>query len=199
MSTLAIAYDSTVDSAEAQLAEKERAFAERARAVQKRVHSRPEVASIFARVDIARSEALAAREDALMRGELALKVTERRLAELEQEQKKAVALVREHAPRVAMESELDRDEDVQLFTGFAGDVAHGGVFVPTVAAMEVGTQVDLQLRLPERTVRVRGEVRWIRDECKGMQGGLGIGFVAVEATDLAFFTALDTEPMFYPD
>jgi len=85
-----------------------------------------------------------------------------------------------------------------LFTGFSRDLAQGGVFVPTVASLELGTQVDLELRLPERTVRVRGEVRWIR-EGDGLQAGLGIGFVAVEANTLAFFSALETEPMFYPD
>jgi uncharacterized protein (TIGR02266 family) len=199
MSNLALSLDLSLDPTETQITAQERALAERCQRLAKRAQKLPEVAALFAETDRARRGALAARQQALAAGERALQATEQRLQEIETANKRAVALVRAQGPRVPVEAEIERDEDVQLFTGFSGDLAQGGVFVPTVAALELGTQVELQLRLPDRTLKVQGEVRWIRDDRGNMQGGIGVGFLAVAPTDLAFLTALQAEPMFYPD
>lgn len=93
-----------------------------------------------------------------------------------------------------------------LYVGFADNISEGGLFVATHELMPIGTAVDLEFELPERTepLRVRGEVRWQRavsDLDDHVFPGFGVKFIDLgerEAKAIAEF--LETrEPIFHPD
>jgi len=69
----------------------------------------------------------------------------------------------------------------ELFSDFSRDVNEGGIFVETDTPHEVGTQVDLQFRLPGEAepVSAQGTVVRITDGGPGEPQGMGIEFDAL--------------------
>ena len=76
-----------------------------------------------------------------------------------------------------------------FFAGITGDLSTGGIFVSTYAARAVGTQVDVDLVLPDgqgdsRRLQARGTVQWVRSTgSDGGDPGIGIAFEGLSAED----------------
>jgi uncharacterized protein (TIGR02266 family) len=87
---------------------------------------------------------------------------------------------RAHA-RVALSVSVDFETDHNFYTGVAGDISEGGIFIATHVPPPTGTEVVLHLTLPggEAPVVVEGAVRWIRTlkaSCEGSPPGCGIAW-----------------------
>jgi uncharacterized protein (TIGR02266 family) len=83
---------------------------------------------------------------------------------------------RRGSDRCLVEAEVSVASDSQFFTGIAGNVSTGGLFVATYRALPVGGRVAMQIALPEGDVLATGVVRWVRDASSGAAPGLGIAF-----------------------
>ncbi len=53
------------------------------------------------------------------------------------------------AERCIVHAEISVESDSQFFTGLAGNVSTGGVFVATYRRLPMGAQVALRMTLPE--------------------------------------------------
>lgn len=68
----------------------------------------------------------------------------------------------------------------QMLEGAAGDLSEGGMFIRTEEVKPVGTQVEMELPLPEGGyVCLRGQVRSVRYD-RGRPLGMGIQFEKLE-------------------
>ena len=54
------------------------------------------------------------------------------------------------------------EQQNMLFTGLAGDIADGGIFVATHVPPPTGEMVEVELRFPDGNQRLLGIVRWVR-------------------------------------
>jgi uncharacterized protein (TIGR02266 family) len=64
-----------------------------------------------------------------------------------------------------------------------GNLSRGGLFVPSKMTAPVGTEIAIELSLPNgATVKLRGEVAHVSDESGGQGAGMGVMFRAVDAT-----------------
>ena len=75
-----------------------------------------------------------------------------------------------------------------FFTGFAGNVSRGGLFVATHQTIPVGARVELFFEMPDgHSVAAPAQVRWVRDiEQANMDGsapGIGLAFVNLTHDD----------------
>ena len=81
-------------------------------------------------------------------------------------------------PRWTLHAAVDVESEDSLYAGLSYDVSAGGVFVATVATPPVGTDVDVNVTLPDGTrVVVGGTVRWVREPHQaspGLPAGCGI-------------------------
>lgn len=83
---------------------------------------------------------------------------------------------RRAADRSLVQAEVSVASDSQFFTGLAGNLSTGGVFVATYRMLPVGGRVAMQIVLPEGDVLATGIVRWVREPSSGGAPGLGIAF-----------------------
>lgn len=107
--------------------------------------------------------------------------------------------------RVRMQAAVDLQSDSNFFTGFSTNISEGGLFVATVQALPLGTEVDLGFSLPGgKKIAVKGRVRWTRevnDQTPEIFPGVGIQFVDLDpqvAQALQQFVSA-REPMFFPE
>ncbi len=86
--------------------------------------------------------------------------------------------------RCEVHIDLEVSSDQGSYSGVTRDLSEAGVFIVTELDCPVGTQVDLSLRLPNRSEPCRcvGEVRWVRtaEADKDIPPGLGLRFVLLE-------------------
>ena len=69
------------------------------------------------------------------------------------------------------------------------DLSPGGLFVRTSKPLDIGTEVDLEVKLADEVpVHVRGRVVWLRGQ-KGPHEGMGIQFTGVMGEVLAEMVA----------
>lgn len=78
--------------------------------------------------------------------------------------------------RLRLAVEVSLGSDSQFYSGLAGDVSDGGLFVATYHQRKVGTAVDIELTLPSGTLEARGKVQWVRDARGGLPPGFAITF-----------------------
>lgn len=79
---------------------------------------------------------------------------------------------RRTSPRVRIEAEIGGHSRSHFFSGRAGDVSTGGLFVATSEPMPIGTDLTLGLVLPDGDhVVVDGTVSWVRGEGMGVRFG----------------------------
>ncbi len=75
-----------------------------------------------------------------------------------------------------------------LYAAYMPLLAHGGIFVPTTRAYQLGDDVYLLLTLPDDPQRypVAGKVAWITpgNATGGRTQGIGVGFPSDEKTSL---------------
>jgi uncharacterized protein (TIGR02266 family) len=92
---------------------------------------------------------------------------------------------RRSGQRLRAAVEVTLDSESQLWTGLTSDVSRGGVFIATWRAIPVGTELLIELALPDATVRAAGRVRWRRDACEGGPApGIGIAFEHIDGGGL---------------
>jgi uncharacterized protein (TIGR02266 family) len=75
-----------------------------------------------------------------------------------------------------------------FFTGFAGNVSRGGLFVATHQTIPVGARVELFFEMPDgHSVAAPAQVRWVRDieqaDMDGSAPGIGLAFVNLTHDD----------------
>jgi uncharacterized protein (TIGR02266 family) len=104
--------------------------------------------------------------------------------------------------RIFVQVGVSMVSSTQLYTGLTGDISTGGVFVATWQEFPIGIELDLDLTLPNGTVRTRAVVRWRREPSKDapdIPPGVGVGFVNMDpnARRLLHEFCAAREPMFY--
>ena len=91
-----------------------------------------------------------------------------------------------------------------FYTGLAGDVSAGGVFLATTGLLPIATSIDLEFTLPDggAPIRVVAEVRWTRASgTGGGPAGMGMRFVDLpaEAADRIEAFVRCRAPVFFED
>lgn len=108
-------------------------------------------------------------------------------------------------PRFSVDLEVSIGSDHNFYAGFLENLSVGGVFIATHQLQKVGSVIEVNIQLPDRTepIKARGEVRWIREynERSNVPPGMGLRFLelppgAKEAID-AFLSQRD--PLFWDD
>jgi uncharacterized protein (TIGR02266 family) len=89
---------------------------------------------------------------------------------------------RAHA-RVAVAVNIGMETSSHFFSGLAGDLSEGGVFVQTYRDLPVGSEVEVSFALPLREFTAHGCVRWHRAGSDSSPPGVGISFEALHAED----------------
>ena len=81
-------------------------------------------------------------------------------------------------PRWSLHAAVDVASDRERFAGLSFDVSAGGIFVATHEAPPLGTDVAVQVTLPDGTrLDLAGVVRWVRPPARasaGLPAGIGI-------------------------
>jgi uncharacterized protein (TIGR02266 family) len=105
--------------------------------------------------------------------------------------------------RSALGVEISLGSDHNFFVGLAENVSAGGVFIATHEAHAIGSELELELKLPERQqpIRARGKVCWVRpyDAANDAPAGVGIRFSKLAPGDVSSIEAFieQREPFFY--
>lgn len=90
---------------------------------------------------------------------------------------------RRESERVELEVDIGLHSDSQFYAGLSNDISEGGLFVSTVRALPVGSELTLSFVLPGgHAVTTRGRVAWLsspRDD-DGTRPGMGVRFVQLE-------------------
>ncbi len=94
-----------------------------------------------------------------------------------------------HAQRVDFDVTVDFGTDDRFFTGFAGNISDGGLFIATERPLPVGLPIMIRFSIPqfEAPITVTAEVRWVRparSDLAETAGGMGVKFLDLPA-DLA--------------
>jgi uncharacterized protein (TIGR02266 family) len=114
--------------------------------------------------------------------------------------RESYAVARRFPPNGSIEVEVSLTSEAFVYTGLTGDIATGGVFVPTYELRPVGSEVDVRFKLPSGTLSLRARVRWVREAKEGIASGLGIGFESLEDKDRARFEEIcRARPALYYD
>jgi uncharacterized protein (TIGR02266 family) len=102
-------------------------------------------------------------------------------------------------PRVQIEVDVGMHSDSHFFTGLSGDLSEGGVFIATYRNLPIGSKLELDLPLPDGTVKVHGIVRWTRPDSEDAKQGVGVAFEQLPEEDrkrIAKFCA-EREPLYF--
>jgi uncharacterized protein (TIGR02266 family) len=107
-------------------------------------------------------------------------------------------------PRLEVILAVSVESESNFYAGFTENLSECGVFVATHAPLEIGSTVELSLKLPENeTIRARGTVRWLRPhaESSSMVPGMGVRFDRLSSHDSARIQAFceARAPMFFDD
>jgi uncharacterized protein (TIGR02266 family) len=90
-------------------------------------------------------------------------------------------------PRAQLHADVKLRSEGNLHTVFARDVSEGGVCVATGDMLALGSQVEIELSLPDEgpPIAVRGEVRWQRVRGTGpdLPAGMGVRFLNLAFAD----------------
>jgi uncharacterized protein (TIGR02266 family) len=89
---------------------------------------------------------------------------------------------RRFSPRIPLQADVVLACGSQFFSGTATDLSARGVFVATRRPLDIGTNVSLELTVPEGQVLARGVVRWRR--APDADGVAGVGIELVDLSDL---------------
>lgn len=75
--------------------------------------------------------------------------------------------------------------EAHFFSGLAGNVAHGGVFISTCFPLVIGSYVELDFSRQDSdlTLHACGQVRWMREFSKLGPRGIGIAFETLSEED----------------
>jgi uncharacterized protein (TIGR02266 family) len=90
---------------------------------------------------------------------------------------------RRRSARVPLKIPVDYSAVDAFFTEFSANINEGGIFVQSDTRSEIGTEVQLQFRLPgrEEPLDVTGRVAWLSDGKGESPEGMGIEFTGLTA------------------
>jgi uncharacterized protein (TIGR02266 family) len=112
---------------------------------------------------------------------------------------------RREAPRFSVDLDVSLGSDHNFYSGFAENISSGGVFVATHMLKPVGEILELGIYFAdnEQSIRVMGEVRWVRvyNESSDVPPGMGIRFIELErgAQDIIETFLKKRDPLFFDD
>lgn len=116
---------------------------------------------------------------------------------------RAVAAERREHERVDVEVGVGVYSESNFYTGFTSDISAGGLFVATYDIRPIGAVVNLEFTLPDgHEVKVKGEVRWVKDPIDSDSDGspgYGVKFEELSENDreaIEEFIA-NREPLFH--
>lgn len=105
--------------------------------------------------------------------------------------------------RVSVAVHIHWWSDSHFYSDLSGDISEGGLFLSTYRPLTVGSAVDVEFTLPgtERSIRARGEVRWVREHSAELPRGVGIAFEKMPEDDRDEIHAFCTTrpPLYYED
>jgi uncharacterized protein (TIGR02266 family) len=107
-------------------------------------------------------------------------------------------------PRVEVILAVNIESESNFYAGFTENLSECGVFVATHAPLQIGSTVEVSVRLPENeSICAHGTVRWLRpySESSGMVPGMGIRFDGLSPHASARIQAFceARAPMFFDD
>lgn len=95
--------------------------------------------------------------------------------------------------------------DTNFFTGFIQDISCGGLFIATYDVFAIGTQLNVNFRLPDGPVlSLDAVVRWVREYNEistDLEPGMGVQFEDLSPSDSEAINQFMTKrpPIFYDD
>jgi uncharacterized protein (TIGR02266 family) len=108
--------------------------------------------------------------------------------------------------RVPLEVEVSMVSESNFWTGLTDNISKGGVFVATHQPPPVGSEVEIELKLPTSATSfvVRAVVRWVRTfaQCSdGFPPGCGLQFQSLSEIELFSIQEFveERETLFYED
>jgi len=107
--------------------------------------------------------------------------------------------------RVPLEVAVGVHSDNNFYVGMTNDISEGGLFIATYRLLEVGAQTEVNLFLPAGVeLRLRAEVRWVRDprgDDPEVMPGMGVAFLDADDADRALIAEFmrNRDPLFYVD
>jgi uncharacterized protein (TIGR02266 family) len=108
--------------------------------------------------------------------------------------------------RATIKTAVHIGSESNFYTGFTDDISEGGLFVATHNLLANLAVVDLEFTLPDEgpPIRVRGEVRWVREYNPTSDGhpGMGIRFLGLSQEDrdrIEKFVVTIRETLFFTD
>jgi uncharacterized protein (TIGR02266 family) len=109
------------------------------------------------------------------------------------------------AHRLDVELQVDILSDSNFYAGFTENVSAEGIFVATHVLQPIGSIVEMSVQFPGQRgpVRVRGEVRWVREYSQASDAcpGMGIRFEQLSPADdlLVREFLAKREPLFFDE
>lgn len=82
---------------------------------------------------------------------------------------------RRSSPRVGLCADVDLESNANFYAGRTRDISAGGLFVETHAALPIGAQVRIRLKLMGRSFEIASEVAWQLEDETGVVG-IGVKF-----------------------
>ncbi|NMB74248.1 MAG: TIGR02266 family protein [Myxococcales bacterium] len=93
------------------------------------------------------------------------------------------------SPRVEVKVEVAMHTEHNFYMGISENLSEGGVFIATYDNLPIGTQMDLDISLPDKPpIHVQGTVRWVREYHKfteDLSPGVGVQFQNLTDQDQA--------------
>jgi uncharacterized protein (TIGR02266 family) len=114
-----------------------------------------------------------------------------------------VATERRASPRHLLEVDIGIYSDTNFFAGFTEDISSGGIFISTFDTLPIGSQVNVNFRLPDGPlVSLDGSVRWVREyneTAPDVDPGMGIRFEGMhsEVAEQINHYMAEHPPLFY--
>ncbi|MCP4679169.1 MAG: TIGR02266 family protein [Deltaproteobacteria bacterium] len=105
--------------------------------------------------------------------------------------------------RRSIEVDIGIHSDTNFFTGFSQDISSGGIFFATYDILSLGTEVNVNFRLPNGPVlSLNGIVRWVREYneiAQDIEPGMGIEFNNLSPDDRQAINLFISQhpPIFY--
>jgi uncharacterized protein (TIGR02266 family) len=109
------------------------------------------------------------------------------------------------APRFNVELQVSVFSESNLYVGFTENLSASGIFVATHVLRPIGSSIEVSVLFPGRSepVRLRGEVRWLREISEGSDGwpGMGIRFESLTSEHNALMAEFlrTREPIFFDE
>jgi len=79
--------------------------------------------------------------------------------------------------RFTIDAPISWENSNRIIEASAKDISYNGVFIETLAPCNIRGVVNVRIPLGEETLKIEGEVRWIRQDENGNATGMGIYFL----------------------